>query len=103
MLSNRTKACIKCGDTEKKLARRMCPTCYTHEYCYGSIIDFPTVTYRGTDLIEAADELLHLGYSNDVVASRLGVKWGSIVTARWRLRRRAQREEEKNEADYQCD
>lgn len=103
MLSNRTKACINCGNTEKRLARRLCPACYWRECYYGNITNFPMVIHRGTSLIDAADELLDLGYSNAVVAKRLGVKWGTIVTARWRLRRRAQQEEENSEADRESD
>lgn len=103
MRSSRATACVKCGTTEKRLARRLCPACYMREYYYGRIDDFPMVLYRGTSLIEAADELLSFGIPNDVVAERLGVKWGTIVTARWRLRRQAQREEENSEANRESD
>lgn len=67
----------------------------------GTVIDYPSVYRRAEELVEAAEELL--AYRNDKawVAARLGVKWGSITTARWRLRRRAaQREGENNEADH---
>lgn len=81
--------------------RRMCSVCYMIERAQGTHIDYPTVNRRAVDLIESADELLNRGCTNQEVADILGVKWASIVTARWRLRRRAQRheKEENSEAD----
>lgn len=71
--------------------------CYMRHFHAGTHADFPTVTYRSAELVAAAVELEELGYPANVIAERLGVKWGTIVTARWRLRRRE--EQRKNQLD----
>jgi orotate phosphoribosyltransferase-like protein len=77
-------------------------------YRDGTHIDFPTVLYRADELVAEAERLELRGLTRREVAQQLGVKWGTIVTARWRLRRRAaaarQREQEElnHEADHEC-
>ena len=92
--------CIKCDAGGMQLSRRMCVICYMREYHYGRHLDYPTTLYRADELVDAANVLLDRGINKWDVAEMLGVKWGTIVTARWRLRRRMeQREGENSEAD----
>lgn len=95
--------CAKCGVTHRRLMRELCSSCYMRAYRDGTHIDFPRRHYRTEELVEFAAELLARRNDKVWVAEQLGVKWATINTARWRLRRRAeQREGENSEADLEC-
>lgn len=81
--------------------RRLCTVCYAVIRRDDELADYPRVYQRAEDLVQDAAELLAYRNDKEWVAAKLGVKWNTITTARWRLRRRAaKRERENNEADH---
>lgn len=82
--------------------RTACLWCYSRYRNRGRHVELPRATWPAVELVHEADALLESGCHREDVAERLGVKWGSIVTARWRLSRRAaQREGVNHEADHE--
>jgi len=90
------KKCRSCarkigGDTGMTDAGRgLCTTCHSRHLNDGTLADFPRKTWKAEDLVAEADLLRTAGVGREEIAERLGVKWVSIMSAKQRLRTRAE-------------
>lgn len=90
MTSRRTRdaECLRCHRVRAHHGRGLCRSCHMGETRRGTIEDWPRQTWTAGEVAAEAEHFTRSGYSLDYVASVLGIKRDSLLTALRRHRRR---------------